>query len=127
MTLLGLFKALSILASIALLGLMLEVGEPDKLWWWALAIPTSAWIAGPVWLPYWAARAFDSVPFTAALGLVFLLSTGFAASAYYGAFFTPTASTGALVLLFVPVFQWLGVLLAIALLAMRGNMRDGRG
>lgn len=116
-------RCLTILAAGALVALMLYAGEPTKLWWWILAIPFGAWIIGPAVLPYLFANRFKSIPWLSYLMLAFIaLSGAWAASVYYEAFFVSKSSTAALVMIFVPLYEWA----ALACLALLSGAAIGR-
>lgn len=97
----------TIVAAGALIALMLYAGEPTKLWWWLLAIPFGAWIIGPAIVSYLFANRFKDISWLTYLMLAFLaLSGAWSASVYYEAFFVSTSSTSALVMIFVPLYEW---------------------
>jgi hypothetical protein len=98
---------LTIAVTVALIALMLYAGEPGELWWWFLAVPIGVWIVGPSIAPYvWARYARDKIWFSWLMLAFLLLSSGWAASVYYDAFFVSTSSTSALIMIFAPFYQW---------------------
>lgn len=100
------FAALTAFVVIGLVILMLYAGEPDKLWWWGMAIPFGAWIIGPAITPYLTARRrADRVSLIAMLSF-FLPSSVAAGVMYFEAFFRSQSSTAALVFVFIPLYQW---------------------
>jgi hypothetical protein len=56
--------------------------------------------------------------------LYFVVSSIFSGLAYYDAFFRSKSSTAALVMVFIPLYQWLG--LALLLFICFGIRRSGR-
>lgn len=95
-----------------LAALMLYVGEPQASDWWPIAIPLGFWVVGPAIAPWIIARLRPKPPVILSLLAFLILSSMMAATAYYDAFFTSTSSTAALVLIFVPLYQW-GALIVI--------------
>ena len=76
----------------ALITLMLYAGDPADLWWWLLAMPFGAWIVGPAVLPYFFARQFRTRRWFVYVMLALL-----------------AVSTAALVMIFVPLYQWASI------------------
>jgi hypothetical protein len=102
-------KILTIVSAGALIALVLHAGEPADLSWWPIAIPFTAWIVGPAVIPYFLARRIKRRWFVC-LMLVFLaLSSAGSAFLYYQAFVVSTSSTAALVMIFVPLYQWIAL------------------
>ncbi|WP_260598317.1 hypothetical protein [Sphingomonas endolithica] len=105
-----------------LIALMLYAGEPAELWWWLLALPFGVWIVGPAVIPYFFARQCRTRRWFVHVMLALLtVSNAWSASIYYHAFFVSTSSTAALVMIFVPLYQWtsivcLGVLGGVAII-----------
>ena len=103
----------------ALVALMLHVGDPGSIDWWWTAIPFGLWVVGPAVLPWGIAR-LRRRPGVAVAMLIFLVASSLMSGiAYHDAFFPPTSSTSALVLVFVPLLQWVGlaIVATIALVA----------
>src|ERR1700722_11374743 len=119
MTLMMAFRVFTAAAAIALSGLMLYVGQPTDLWWWAGALPFAVWVIGPTAAPYLLAVRQSRRWFRVAMLLYFMAASSFSGLVYYDAFFRSGSSTAALVLVFVPLYQWfaLGLLLLICLAA----------
>lgn len=114
MTFRTLFAALTLSTALSLVALILYAGEPGDLWWWSLAIPFSLWIIGPAAAPWLIARR---MPARWASGVMFAYLIGVAASsayAYHDAFFRSQSSTAALIMLFLPLYQWLALGLVVA-------------
>lgn len=99
----------------ALTTLMLHVGQPGQLWWWAAAIPFWLWIAGPTWATYYLARRNPVPVYVWPLAGFLLIATLVSALIYHDAFFRSSSSTAALVLLFIPLYCWIGLGLTWAL------------
>lgn len=118
-TLLKGLRSLTVANALGLAALMLYVGQPDRPWWWATAIPFAMWIIGPALAPYLVARRKGQPPHLIVMSLFFVASSGSAAFAYYDAFFRSASSTAALVMIFIPLYQWaaLGIILLICALA----------
>jgi uncharacterized membrane protein len=98
---------------------MLHVGDPGSIDWWWTSIPFGLWVVGPAALPWGIAR-LRRRPGVAVAMLIFLgASSLMSGIAYYDAFFRSTSSTAALVLVFVPLLQWIGlaIVATIALVA----------
>lgn len=113
---LQILKGLAMMVAAALFALMLHAGEPGEYWWWLLALPFGAWIIGAAVAPYLLARRAKR-PWFVYVMLVFLgLSSAWSATEYYQAFFLSESSTAALVMIFVPLYQW-AALACIALLS----------
>jgi hypothetical protein len=47
MTIMAVFRALSVTVALVLGALMLYAGEPNNPWWWVGALPFALWIIGP--------------------------------------------------------------------------------
>lgn len=110
---------LTIVVAAILVALMLHVGDPGSIDWWWTAIPFGLWVIGPAILPWGIAR-LRRRPGVALAMLIFLVASSFmSAIAYHDALFPQTSSTAALVLIFVPLWQWiaLAVVAVIALVA----------
>lgn len=108
---LTIIKYMTVLVASALAALMLYAGEPDQLWWWPFALPFGGWIIGPAVVPYLLARWLRARRGFAEAMLVFLsVSSASAASVYHHAFFVSTSSTAALAMIFVPLWQWVGLM-----------------
>lgn len=109
----------SIVAASTLAALLLHVGNPRSIDWWWTAIPLGLWVIVPAVLPWLIAR-LRRRPGVALVMLIFLIASSLMSGiAYHGAFFRSTSSTAALVLIFVPLLQWvaLAVVATIAIVA----------
>ena len=124
MTLIALFRALSIIVAFALTALVFYAGEPNDPGWWTGALPFALWIIGPAVAPCLIAKPKSSRWFAITMFSYFIVSSLFAGFAYHDAFFRSKSSTAALVMVFVPLYQWLA--LAILLLLCFGIRRAGR-
>jgi uncharacterized Tic20 family protein len=113
MTLMTTFRSLTVATVLALVALMLYAGKPQALSWWAEASPLALWVIGPVAAPYLLAARRSRRWFAIALLVYFAVSTLFSGLAYLDAFFRPSSSTAALVLVFVPIYQWLALALLL--------------
>ena len=116
MTLLGVFRVLSVAVALALGALMLYAGEPDNPWWWA-GLPFALWVIGPAVAPFLIAIYKPRQWLSITMFLYFVASSLFAGLAYQGAFFRSTSSTAALVMIFIPLYQWLALALLLFLCA----------
>lgn len=107
-------------AVIALIALMLYVGDPYSAEWWLRAIPFGLWITGPAIVP-WVVARWRRSPIVTALMLGFLvLSSALSAVLYYQAFFLSTSSTSALIFIFAPLLQW-AVLVLVIIIALAAS------
>lgn len=98
------------LYAIAVLVMSLRAGEPDKMWWWLIALPFVAWIASPVlgglWLWRWLSGQVAKTVFLVLLATIAI--SGFALQ-WYTMFIGASDAQNALILLFVPLYQWVAV------------------
>ncbi len=101
-----LLRVLTLAVAAALIALMLYAGEPSRLSWWLLALPFGAWIVGPAAVPYLLARWVRHAWFVHGMLAFLALSSAWSATIYYQAFFVSRSSTAALVMIFVPLYQW---------------------
>ena len=109
---------LMLLAVAALIALMLDAGDPQRVSWWVPASLFGLWIVGPAIVPYFLAKRFQHRQwFVYAMTCYFALSCIWSAKIYYQAFFLSASSTSALVLVFVPLYQW-AALGCVALLSL---------
>lgn len=96
--------------------LCIRAGEPGDPQWWLMAVPMAAWIASPVVGGLFLGRRFRSGParilFASLLAVIAVL--GFALQ-WYTMFIGPSDAQNALVLVFVPLYQWVGVVSGLAL------------
>ncbi|WP_447724930.1 hypothetical protein [Sphingomonas koreensis] len=107
-----------------LIALMLHAGDPGSIDWWWTAIPFGLWIVGPAVLPWGIARIRPR-PGVALVMLVFLVASSImSGSIYCDAFFRSTSSTAALVLVFVPLLQWVALAI-VAIIAVVATSRVG--
>jgi hypothetical protein len=103
------FRALSVVTALALSGLMFYVGAPGHLWWWAGALPFALWVIGPAVAPSLIAARKSRRWFSIAMFLFFIASTTFSGVVYYDALLLSSSSTAALVLVFIPLYQWMAL------------------
>ena len=115
MTFMGLFKTLTIAVILAMTALMISQGDPTKPKWWLGAVLFWFWLMAPIWAPYQLARIADSLAFTIPLGVFFLIATLLTGWAYYTTLFPPTSSTGALIFVVMPLYQWVGFIVIAAI------------
>ncbi len=115
MSAMRLFLVATIAVTIALTAVLLSQGDMTDVWWWLLAIPSWFWVVGPSWAPYAMARALGSSAITWSMSLFLAASSLFAGWCYYSVFVPNVSSTGSLIFLFMPVFQWLGFITAAAM------------
>lgn len=114
MTFRTLFAALTLATMLSLAALILYAGNPGEPWWWSLATPFSVWIIGPAAAPWLIARRMSA---RWAGGVMFACLIAVAASsahAYHDAFFRSESSTAALIMVFLPLYQWLALGLVVA-------------
>jgi hypothetical protein len=113
MTLMTAFRIFTVAAVLALVALMLYAGQPEELGWWAAALPLALWVTGPAAAPYLLAARQPRRWFAIALSVYFAISTLLSGLVYIDAFFQPGSSTAALVVVFVPIYQWLALALLL--------------
>jgi hypothetical protein len=109
MTIMAVFRALSVTVALVLGALMLYAGEPNNPWWWVGALPFALWIIGPAVAPFLIARHKSRQWFSITMFLYVVASSIFSGLAYHDAFFRSKSSTGALVMVFIPLYQWLAL------------------
>jgi hypothetical protein len=111
------FRIFTVAAFLALVALIIYAGNPKDLWWWAEALPLALWVVGPAAAPYLLAARQSRRWFSIAMLLYFAASSIFSGLVYDDAFFRSKSSTAALVMVFVPIYQWfaLALLLLICL------------
>lgn len=117
------FVRLGVLAvyATAIEWISVRAGSPTDPWWWAVDILFFLWIIAPIAVPlllrirHW------------------LLTGGIAAMAAYGVYvyeesmFGPGArSTSALIFIFLPIYQWVGTAVLIAVAAAMGRRKSQR-
>lgn len=117
---------LAITVAGALFVLMLHAGEPAEAWWWLLALPFGAWIIGVAVAPYFLARRVKRPWFVYVMLAFLLLSTAWSAIEYHRAFFVSESSTAALVMIFVPLYQWVALAFICLLSAGSAHWLDRR-
>jgi len=115
----------SLAVTVGLVALMLHAGDPGNPDWWGYAAPFALWVCGPAIAPWLIARRWPRRIVVRAMVGFLLVSSALAALAYWDAFFRSTSSTAALVLVFVPLWQWLG-LAAVAVVALVLASRTSR-
>jgi MFS family permease len=124
MKLMAVFRVLSVVVALVLGALVFHAGEPNHLRWWMGALPFTLWAIGPVIAPCLIAKHGSRRWFSITMFLYFVVSSIFSGLAYYDAFFRSKSSTAALVMVFIPLYQWLG--LALLLFICLGIRRSGR-
>ena len=118
-----------LLAVAALIALMLDAGDPERVSWWFPASLFGLWIVGPAIVPYFLAKRFQHRQwFVYAMTCYFALSCICSATVYDQAFFVSSSSTSALFLVFVPLYQWAGLgCVALLSLGLREAFALGSG
>jgi hypothetical protein len=124
MTLMTVFRALSVLVAFVLGALVFYAGEPSHLRWWMGALPFALWVIGPAVAPCLIANHRSRQWFSITMFLYLAVSSIFSGFAYYDAFFLSKSSTAALALVFIPLYQWLAI--ALLLFLCLGIRRIGR-
>lgn len=128
----AMFRILAVTVALVLGALMLYAGEPNNLWWWAGALPFALWVVGPAVAPFWIAR-HKSRPWLSMIMFLYVIASSiFSGLVYHDAFFRSKSSTSALVMVFVPLYQWLALVLLLLLylggrawLTRRGKIASG--
>jgi hypothetical protein len=124
MTLMTVFRILSVLVAFVLGALVFYAGEPSHLRWWMGALPFALWVIGPAVAPCLIANHRSRQWFSITMFLYLAVSSIFSGFAYYDAFFLSKSSTAALSLVFIPLYQWLAI--ALLLFLCLGICRSGR-
>ena len=118
-------RILCALAAAALGALVLHLGQPGHLAWWAGSLPLALWVIGPAVTPCLVASRRSPPWFVIAMLAYLAVSSLLSGLAYADAFFRSTSSTAALTLVFIPLYQW--VALAVLLLLCLGVRLGRRG
>ena len=118
MTLMTGFRIVTVAVVFGLVALLLWVGQPANLWWWASALPTGAWVVGPAAVPYLLAAKWSRGWVSIVMFTYFAASSALSGLVYFDAFYRSRSSTAALVLVFIPLYQW--CLLAVLLMGCWG-------
>ena len=111
MTPIAVFRALSFAVAIALGALLVYAGEPSHPRWWIGALPFALWIIGPAIVPVLIAARQSSRWFSITMFAYLLVSSTLSGFAYRDAFFGSQSSTAALAMVFIPLYQWLALIL----------------
>lgn len=120
------FRRAAVIVAAVLAVMMIHVGEPAALWWWGMALPFAAWVIGAAVAPYALARRSGDAAVVTALLVLFMVSNVAGLVSYFRAFFLSESSTAALVLIFVPLWQWCACLLAALGCALASRIRNAR-
>ena len=124
MTMIAVFRALSAAVALALGALLIYAGEPGHPRWWIGALPFALWVIGPAIVPCLIAARQSSRWFSIAMFSYLVVSSTLSGFAYREAFFGSQSSTAGLAMVFIPLYQWLAlVLLCVVCLGVR---RAGR-
>lgn len=115
MTLVTLLRILSVLIACGLGVLIVSQGEPGHLRWWMGALPFALWVTGPALVPGLMVNRRSRQWFSVTMFLYLVGITIVSGFAYYDAFFRSRSSTAALVLVFIPLYQWLAIALLLLL------------
>jgi hypothetical protein len=128
MNLMKTFRIFAGAAMIALVALMLFEGEPMEPSWWPGASLLALWVIGPTAAPYLLAKRQSRRWFSIAMFLYFLASSIASGLIYHVAFFRSTSSTAALVMVIIPLYQWiaLALLLLVCLVTMTLQKRKSK-
>ncbi len=118
-------RSISAVYSMAVLVLGLKAGEPDRMDWWPGGLLMMAMMASPIVLGLLLSRKIGE---GAALGfwlfaMAIIAAAGLALQ-WYTMFIGPSDAQNALVLVIVPVLQWLAVGAAFALAWILGRYVD---
>lgn len=113
-------------SSVALAGLLFYAGDPTSFDWWLFAVPFGLWVIGPAIAPWIVARWRRQSAVTIALLIFLSISSLASALSYYDAFFRSTSSTSALILIFLPLYQWVAfaIIATIALAISAGRTSE---
>jgi len=109
-------QRLTALVIVAIYALWIEViamraGDPGELWWWLLEIPFFLWIVAPIITAYLVGR--DNWLFTIGLAAI----AAYSLDIYERDMFGPGArSTSALIFIWLPIYQWVAVLILLAMI-----------
>lgn len=115
MTLVTALRILSALVAFVLGALVFYAGKPSDLQWWVGELPLALWVIGPAVAPSLLAN-HQARPWLSITMFLFLaFSSSFSGFAYYDAFFRSKSSTAALILVFIPLYQWLAIALLLCL------------
>ena len=125
MTLIAVFRALSIALALALGALVFYAARPNDPGGWMGALLFALWVIGPAIAPCMIAKPKSARWFSMTMFSYFVVASLFAGFAYHDAFFRSKSSTASLVMVFIPLYQWLA--LAILLLLCFGIRRVSRG
>lgn len=110
------------------LGFMARAGDPTQPAWWIFLPVFGAWAVLPYVVAGWVARWRPATPGShAVLAIAAALLTGFGVFALYQAFVTHLDPQSAIVLVYLPIWQLVGLFPLLALsrvLARRGQPRD---
>jgi hypothetical protein len=118
------FRALSAAVALALAVLVFYAAGPNDPQW-CTALPFALWVIGPAIAPCMIARRKSPRWFSMTMFSYFVVSSLFAGFAYHDAFFRSKSSTAALVMVFIPLYQWLAlVILVLLCLGIRRVTRD---
>lgn len=118
---------LAVALSIALMMLLLYAGDPGSPGWWPIALPTALWVCGPALLA-WAVARWRASRIVVHAMLAFVIASMLVSGFFYGqAFFLSQSSTAALILIWLPLWQWIALLVGapLALLVSARRQRPG--
>jgi len=115
MTLITVLRISCASVAVALAALIVYAGEPGRPGWWIGALPFALWVIGPAVAPGLIANRKSRPWLSIAMLLYLAVSSIVSGFAYYDAFFRSKSSTAALVLVFIPFYQWLAIALLILL------------
>jgi hypothetical protein len=115
MTLITLLRIVGALVAFVSGALVFYAGEPSDPRWWIGGVPFALWVIGPAIVPCLVANHKSRRWFSVTMLLFLAVSSIFSGFAYYDAFFRSKSSTAALVLVFIPLCQWLAIALLLLL------------
>ena len=102
------------LAAVVVMGI--RAGEPGRPWWWLAMIPFAIWIASPVFGGLWFLRRIRNGRARALFAMLLaLVAVAGLALEWHTMFIGPADAQNPLILVFVPLYQWVGVFVALAL------------
>lgn len=111
------------LYGLAVLVLGLAAGEPSEAAWWLGAVVFLGWVASPIIGGFLIARALrNKHAFWIAFILIVLIAAVGFADQWYVMFVGPSDAQNALIMIFVPLYQWLAVACALAVSWVLGRL-----
>jgi hypothetical protein len=115
MTLITLLRIVGAFVAFASGALVFYAGKPSDPRWWIGGVPFALWVIGPAIVPCLIANHKSRRWFSVTMLLYLAVSSILSGFTYYDAFFRSKSSTAALVLVFIPLYQWLAFALLLLL------------